>query len=93
MKWEVRKFGCISFILSALEILVVWGGVALSSTSLQWDWSLVRRVMEATYLVGALGAAAFAVVGLFMDARRMAALLALIVAVVSFVVCGLPLLI
>ena len=49
--------------------------------------------MEATYLIGALGAVAFAVVGLFMDARRMAALIALIVAVLSFVVCGLPLLV
>jgi hypothetical protein len=90
MDWETRKFGCVSLMLSAIEILVVWGGVALSKTSIRWDWNLVRHVLEATYLIGALGSVTFAVVGLAMDNRRTVALLAVIVALVAFVICGLP---
>ncbi|MGA3350197.1 MAG: hypothetical protein ABSC33_14320 [Candidatus Sulfotelmatobacter sp.] len=46
-----------------------------------------------TWLVGGLGSLGFAVAGLVADSRRMTALIALIVTMATFVVCGLQMLV
>ncbi len=92
--WSKRKFGCISLALSLAETLIIYGAVVLVQTSRQPHASpLILRMASTTWLVGGLGSLGFAVAGLVADSHRMAAFIALIVTIVTFLVCGLQMLV
>jgi hypothetical protein len=92
--WSRRRFGCISLALSLAETLIVYGAAVLVQTSRQPHASpLILKMASTTCLVGGLGSLGFAVAGLVADSRRMTALIALIVTMATFVVCGLQMLV
>lgn len=92
--WSKRKFGCISLAISLAETFIVYGGVLLVQTSKQPHAPpLIVSVASTAWLVGGLGSFGFAVAGLVADSHRMAALIALVLTIVTFVVCGLQMLV
>ena len=92
--WSKRKFGCISLALSLAETLIIYGAAVLVQTSKQPHASpLILRMASTTWLVGGLGSLAFAVAGLVADSHRTTAFIALIVTIVTFLVCGLQILV
>lgn len=91
--WSRSKFGCISLVLSLAEIGIIWSPLALVWTSGKHLTPLVVTVSSTTWLLGGLVSFGFAVAGLVTDSNRVAALIAVIVAVVTFLVCGLPMLV
>jgi hypothetical protein len=92
--WSKRKFGCISLALSLAETLIIYGAAVLVQTSRQPHASpSILRMASTTWLVGGLGSLGFAVAGLVVDSHRTTALIALIVTIVTFLVCGLQVLV
>ena len=92
--WSKRKFGCISLALSLAETLVIYGAAVLVQTSRQPHASpLILRMASTTWLVGGLGSLGFAVAGLVADSHRTTASIALILTIVTFLVCGLQMLV
>jgi hypothetical protein len=90
--WSGRRLGCTSLAVSLAEILVIYGVVVIVQTSQQPHMPLVRKVVDITYLGGGLGSFGFAVAGVVADSHRRTAVVALIAAIVAFLVCGLQML-
>jgi hypothetical protein len=89
-----RRFGCISLALSLAETLIVYGAVMLVQTSNQPQPSpLILRMAGNAWLVGGLGSLGFAVAGLVADSDRKMAFVAMLATIVTFLVCGLQMLV
>jgi hypothetical protein len=89
--WSKRRFSCVSLAMSLGEILVV-GCVVVSVQISKHDATPgIERLAGVAWLVGGIGSFGFAVVGLVSDSDRRTALLALVAAIVVFLVSGLPL--
>lgn len=92
--WSKRGFGCVSMGVSAIEIFVMWGTAALVQISKEpHASSLQLNIVGITYLVGGLGSFGFAIAGLFADSHRATAFIGLLAAVITFLVCGLLMLV
>jgi hypothetical protein len=91
--WFKRKFGCISLALSFAQIVIIWSPLALFQISGRHPTFLIVNLSSTTWLIGGLGSFGFAVAGLTADSQRMTALVALVGAIVTFVICGLPMLV
>jgi hypothetical protein len=91
--WSGRKLGLTSLVVSIAEILVIYGAVVIVQTSHQPNVPLLRKAVDTVYLVGGLGSLGFAVAGIVADSHRRTAFFALIAAVMTFLVCGLQMLV
>jgi hypothetical protein len=91
--WSKRGFACISLAVSLAEILIIGGALVLVQTSKQPPTPLIVRLTDTTWLIGGLGSFGFAVAGLVADSDRRTAFFALIVAIVAWLICGVPLMV
>lgn len=92
--WSKRKFGLISVTLSLIEVFVIYGAVALVLTSNgQHVPPWIRSVVDWAFLIGGLSSLGFAVAGLVADPHRLVALIAVVVTMLTFVVCGFQMLV
>lgn len=91
MSLRSQKYGFIALVVALTELLIIWGGAGLGLSLPHWNWHWLGNVMLYTYLIAGLGSLVLAVVGLVMDAHRMLAFLALVLAVVNIAICVIPL--
>lgn len=85
--WSGRNIALISLLTSFLETIVVWGAF-YSGVTRQSSPSIVGMT-DWAWLLGGPGSFVLALVALFADSRRSTAFVALAVALILFVVCGL----
>jgi hypothetical protein len=89
LEWRTnRSLAWISLITSFVEITVVWTTAAYLYAN--GPNTSVYRVTEAAWLVGTALSLLAAVVALFNQHHRRIGLIALVVAIMSFFICGLP---
>ena len=89
--WSKHKMASISLALSILELVIVWGTVAVVRSFGQQLTLL--RLMAIAWIGGGLASIVSAVAAIVVDPRREIGVLALIVAVAVFLICGLPMLV
>jgi low temperature requirement protein LtrA len=77
--WATHRFAYISFAICFVEMAIFLSLAILAHMPGDHE-TVVKKVSAFTYLLGIPGSLVFAIVGLFADARRMTALIALIVA-------------
>jgi len=86
--WAGHKLAAMSFVSSALEIVFVWGtAVAVQASGHHAVWI---KIASCAWILGTLSALLMAAIALIIDPRRQIALLSLAVAVITFFICGLP---
>jgi hypothetical protein len=92
--WAKRRFGLVSLALSLAEVSLIYGIVAWVLASNQPHiLPSIRKVVDGAFLLGGLGSLGFAVAGLLADPHRLTALIAIFVATLALVVCGLQMLV
>jgi hypothetical protein len=89
--WFNHKIASISLALSILEIAIVWGTTAfLYSVGPN---ASVYRLTSGAWVIGTVLSIVSAVIAILVDRNRKIGLLALIVAVAVFFVCGPPMIV
>ena len=88
MKFRTSKLACTSVAFSAIEMIVIWGDVALMNAVPKADVALISKVAPAAWLLGGLGSVVFGIVALFIDDDRAPGAAAVGFGVVVFFVCG-----
>ncbi|HTZ83316.1 MAG TPA: hypothetical protein VMB66_09010 [Candidatus Acidoferrales bacterium] len=86
--WVARRFGCISLLLSLGEIAAIGTAILFVRSSSHHDITKVQSLASDAWLLGGIGSLGFAVAGLVADAKRFTAILAIVLTVLTFVVCG-----
>lgn len=85
------KYGYVALAVSLSEIAVIWGGQGIVYAAGAWGnaphW--LADLFVLMYLAG-LGAPVIAIIGLVKDARRLPAGVALLLSVLTLVVCSIP---
>ena len=86
--WTVHRFGCISLALSLAEIAAICTAIFVVQSSSHRDILRIQSLAADAWLLCGIGSLGFAVAGLVADANRFTAFLAIILTVLTFVVCG-----
>lgn len=86
--WAPRRFGCISLALSLAEVAAIGAAILFVQSSSHHDITKIQSVASGAWLLCGIGSLGFAVAGLVADAKRFTAFLAIILTVLTFVVCG-----
>jgi hypothetical protein len=86
-----HKTAAISLAICLLELLIVWGVVVVVQTSGR-QAGLVR-LASAAWVCGSLASVVLAVATLFVDKRRGVGAACLAVSLVTFIACGLPMMV
>jgi hypothetical protein len=95
--WSGRILACISLAISLSQLLIIGGAIALVQMALVQTspspapgerGAPIYRIAAVAWLIGGLGSVVFALTGLAFDSRRMTALAALIVAILTILICG-----
>jgi hypothetical protein len=86
--WAARGFGCISLAMSLAEMAAIGAAILVVQSSSHHDITRIQSVASDAWLLGGIGSLGFAVAGLVADAKRLTAFLAIILTVLTFVVCG-----
>jgi hypothetical protein len=86
-----HKTASISLAICLLELLIVWGVVVVVQTSGQQ--AALVRFASAAWVGGSLLSIVFAIAALLVDKRRVIGGISLGVALVTFIVCGLPMMV
>ncbi len=86
--WKQRRFGCISLVLSLVEIVAI--GIAVFVVHSSNHHEIVRAQILAadSWILGGIGSLGFAVAGLVADENGLTAFLATVFIVLTFVACG-----
>jgi hypothetical protein len=90
MQWRSRLFGTIALIVCLIELVGIWGTVAILVLTRQQqhlDW--MTRPIAVLYVAG-LASIPIAVIGLVKDTHRALAFAALILGFANILVCVLP---
>ena len=91
--WSERRLGLVSLAVSLLEVLIIYGGLLLIvGMKLQHAPPRLWQLASSAYLFGTFFSFSFAIAGLLADARKIASSVALILAMGTFLVCGLQML-
>jgi predicted Kef-type K+ transport protein len=90
MNFKPAKYGYLALGVSLAEILIIWGGTAIALSLPQHNWHWLRSAMMGAYSLALIASIGFAVAGLVRDARRVPAVAALVLTVVSAVICSVP---
>jgi hypothetical protein len=85
-----HKLALLSVTFSALQVIVVWGAV-MYRTSLGHDRA--SAIAGTGWILGTCGALLTAVASLCLDTARIFGFLALILALLVFVACGIPMIV
>jgi hypothetical protein len=86
-----HKTAAVSLACCFLEVLIVWGVVAaVQATGRQPH---LVKLASAAWLFGGLLSIVFSIAALIVDRRREVGAASLVVALVSFLVCGLPMMV
>lgn len=90
-EFRQAKFGWVALSVSVLEPVIVWGALGIIYAAGLWGHAPIwlEDVFALSYIAG-LGALGLAVVGMIKDSRRAFAALALVLAIINLVLCGLP---
>jgi hypothetical protein len=92
--WSDRRLGLVSLAVSLLEVIIVYGGVALIvGMKLQHTPPRLLHVASIAWLLGTFFSFSFAIAGLIADAQRLASFVALVMAMATFLVCGLQMIV
>jgi hypothetical protein len=92
--WSRCKLGLVSLALSLTEIAVVYGTVVwIVMSKQQHTPAAARTIVDFAFLLGSLSSLGFAVAGLVADSKRLPALIATVVMILTFLVCGLQMLV
>lgn len=92
--WSKRRFGLISLALSLTELLIIYSAVAwILVSNPQHISHPIRSVVDFAFLIGGLGSLGFAVAGLVADSYRLVSLIAVVVTILTFIVCGFQMLV
>jgi hypothetical protein len=92
--WSRRRFGLISLALSLAEVSIIYGLVAwIVLEKMQRTPPLIRSAADFAFLIGGLGSMGFAVAGSVDDSHRLTAFIAIWVSILTFLVCGLQMLV
>ncbi len=92
--WSKRRFGLISLALSLTELLIIYGAVAwILVSNPQHTPPSIRSLASSAWLIGGLGSLGFAVAGLVADSHRLVSLIAVVVTILIFFVCGFQMLV
>jgi hypothetical protein len=86
-----HKTAAISLACCLLEVVVVWGVVAAVQATGQHPHLV--RLASAAWLIGGLLSIGFSIGALIVDRHRGVGVASLAVALLSFVVCGLPMMV
>jgi hypothetical protein len=86
--WAARRFGCISLAVSLAEIVAIGAAILVIESPSHHNITRIQSVAADAWLLGGIGSLGFAVAGLVADAKRFTAFLAIILTVLTFVVCG-----
>jgi hypothetical protein len=86
-----HKMASISLAICVFEIMTIWGGVLV--VHLSGQNATLFRLTSAVWLCGGLTSVVSAIAALIVDARRELGVMSLAVAVVAFIVCGLPMMV
>jgi hypothetical protein len=85
-----HKLASISLAFCALQIVIIWGAVAFVHSP--GEHTVLLRVTSAAWILGSLTSVVFATLTIILDSPRRIGVLALVLALAAFVLCGLPLL-
>lgn len=86
--WPANRFGCISLAFSLAEIAAIGIAILVVRSSSHHDITKIQSVAADAWLLGGIGSLGFAVAGLVADANRLVSFMAIILTVLTFVVCG-----
>lgn len=89
--WSTHRIASTSLALCALEIIIVWGAVAF--VQLQGQHAVLVTLASIAWLCGGVTSIMSAIAALIIDPRREIGAMVMIVAVVAFLICGLPFLV
>lgn len=90
-QWSKHKVATVSIALATLEIVIVWGAVVIAIGTKQH--ATLLTIASFAWILGGLGSFTSAVASLVIDQKRQMGLLSLIISVVAFLICGLPMLV
>ena len=88
LNWRA-KFGTVALAICFIELIVIWGGTAVALNSPQYDWRWLEKPLSDVYVFGMVSIP-LAIVGLFKDCPRRAALGALVFGLANLAICSLP---
>ena len=88
-----HKLSCISFAICLAEIVVIWGAVVVVQLPGEHQMVQIVKITTNTWLIGGLCSFGFAVAGLVADSDRMVGVIAVAATVVTFLVCGVPMMV
>lgn|SRR5208282_185651 len=91
--WRQHKFSCLSLTLCLGEIVITLVAVVLVHLPVRHNMLLIVKVTTTTWLVGGLCSFLFAVAGLVADSDRMIGVVAIAATIVTFLVCGLQMIV
>lgn len=86
-----HRLASVSLSLCILELVIVWGAVAVVRSSGQH--LALLRLMAIAWIGGGLVSIVSAAAAIVVDPRREIGVVALIAAVVTWLICGLPMLV
>jgi hypothetical protein len=86
-----HRTAAISLAFCFLEVVIVWGVVAAVQATGQQPHLV--RLASAAWLFGGLLSIGFSIAALIVDRRRGVGVASLVVALLSFLVCGLPMMV
>lgn len=90
--WPRHKAVTVSLALSVAEVVLVWGSV-LFIPHIEHHQKALADLATAAWILGSLGSFASAALALIVDRRWQLPLLALGVAIATWMICGLPMLV
>ncbi len=89
-----HKMASASIAISVLEIVTVWGAVAITHSIAGKSASpRLISIASAAWVLGSVLSTTFAVAAIVFERRREIGLLSLLAAVAAFIICGLPMLV
>lgn len=92
--WSERRLGLVSVAISLVEVCVVYGAVtSIVLRNLHRTPPQLAHLASSAWLLGTFSAFAFAIAGLVADSQRLTALVAVVLAIVTFLICGLQMLV
>lgn len=89
MRWRSRLFGSIPLIVCLIELVGIWGTVAILVLTRQQHLDWMIRPIALLYVAG-LASIPIAVIGLLKDTHRTLAFAALVLGFANILVCVLP---
>ena len=89
--WSRRRFSIVSFTVSLTYAIIMGWAYFSVQMSKQAPAPHIVNLIDMAWLVGGLASFGFAVIALFADSDRRVGIVAMIVAIMVSLICGVPL--